>query len=610
MSVLVARVGGLLSIISLSVALGVVTSAGRVVEAQPRATATIDDFFRDFTTDWIRHDPELARRTRLLSGPVEDELERHLTPRTRAWREERIDRAQRGLASLAKFDKEALTASQRLSADMLRWELETIVNERPFFDYSFPLAQVAPSGVAIGSNVSLVDTLVVSHSVHTLRDAENYVAALGEVGMRLREARDVAKRNAAAGISPPGFILDATITQMRRFTTTPAAQNPFVESFDQKMTAANVNVADRAKLRSEAERIVASDVYPAWNEAITLLESQRGRATADAGLSRLPKGAEAYRYFLRLYTTTGMTPEQVHEVGLRQVEIIDAQMDEVLRRLGFTDGSIKERIERLRGQRAYPNPTSEESRAAIMRDIDAILRDAQERSKSLFLRTPRSPVRAEPYPDFQEANAAAGYIQPTADGSRPGVFRYPRRVERMTKFDLKTSVYHETVPGHHLQIALQLENSELPAFRQQSVFMNLSAFAEGWGLYAEKLAADSGWYKDELESLVGQLYWEEFRARRLVVDTGLHAMGWTREQAIDYGIEPAEVERYVVYPGQACSYMIGELKLLGLRENVRLALGERFSLPRFHDFVLSTGMLPLELLDRETDAFIVREKGD
>ena len=405
-----------------------------------------------------------------------------------------------------------------------------------------------------------MDTLIVQHSVHTLRDAENYVAALGEVGMRLREARDVAKRIAMAGIYPPKFILEATITQMRRFTATSPAQNPFVASFDQKMIAADLSAADRERLHGEAERIVASDVYPAWNDAITLLVSQVSRATADAGLSRLPKGAEAYRYFLRFYTTTGMTPEQVHEIGLRQVETIDAQMDEVLRRLGFTEGSLKERTERLRSQRAYANPTSEESRAAIMRDIEAILRDAQERSMSLFIRTPRSPVIAEPYPDFQEANAAAGYIQPAADGSRPGTFRYPRRVEKMNRFDLKTTVYHETVPGHHLQIGLQVENGELPAFRQQLVFMTLSAFAEGWGLYAEKLAADSGWYKDDLESLVGQLYDEEFGARRLVVDTGLHAMGWTRQQAIDYGIEPAEVERYAVYPGQACSYMVGELE--------------------------------------------------
>ena len=590
----------------LAVPLGVATLAVNLACAQGTTTATIDDFFRDFTTEWIRHDPELARGTRLLSGPIEDELERHLTPRTRAWREERIERAARGLANLAKFQNAALTSSQRSSAEMLRWELQAIVDSRPFLDYSFPLSQYAQG--AIGANVSLVDALVVRHSVRTLRDAENYAAALGEVGTRLREARDGAKRIAAAGIVPPRFILEATITQMRRFIAMPAAQNPLVASFDQKMIAANLGAADRARLRDEAERIVTSDVYPAWEEGIALLESQLDRSTADAGLSRLPNGSDAYRYFLRLFTTTDMTAQQVHELGLRQVEVIDAQMDQVLRRLGYTEGSLEGRVARLRNTRAYADPASEESRGAIMRDIDAILQDAQARSASLFLRTPRSPVIAQPYPDFQEANAAAGYLAPATDGSRPGTFRYPRRVERMTKFDLKTLVYHETVPGHHFQIALQMENGALPVFRQQFVLMNLSAFAEGWGLYAENLAAESGWYKDDLEGLVGQLYDEEFRARRLVVDTGLHAMGWTRQQAIDYGIEPAEVERYVVVPGQACSYMIGQLKLLELREKARRALGARFSLPRFHDFVLSTGAMPLELLERETDAFIAREK--
>jgi uncharacterized protein (DUF885 family) len=599
-----ASVPRVLSFVLLTASLIVAASTVNVALAQASAPATIDDFFRDFTTDWLRQDPELARSTRLLSGPVEDELERHLTPRTRAWREKRIDRAERGLAILAKFDASGLTAAQRLSADMLRWELQTIIGGRAFLNYSFPLAQFSPA-----ANVTIVDALVVQHSVRSLRDAENYVVALGEVGIRLNEARDSAKDLAAAKILPPKFILEATITQMQRFTATAPAQNPFVTSLDQKMLVANLASSDRDRLHNEAERIVANNVYPAWKEAIALLQSQLVQATDAAGLARLPNGGRAYSYFLHFFTTTAMTPEEIHAVGLRQVETIDAQMDAVLRRLGFTDGSLKERIERLRSQRAYPNPTSEESRAAIMRDIDAILRDAQERSKALFLRTPRSPVKAEPFPDFQEANAAAGYLPPAADGSRPGTFRYPRRVERMTKFDLKTLVYHETVPGHHFQIGLQIENGELPHFRQQSVFMNLSVFAEGWGLYAEKLAAESGWYSDDLEGLVGQLYDEEFRARRLVVDTGLHAMGWTRQQAIDYGIEPAEVERYVVLPGQACSYMIGQLKLLELRERARAALGERFSLPRFHDFVLSTGMVPLELLDRETDAFIVREKG-
>src|SRR5262249_15892492 len=196
------------------------------------------------------------------------------------------------------------------------------------------------------------------------------------------------------------------------------------------------------------------------------------------------------------------------------------------------------------------------------------------------------------------------YSAPSPDGSRPGTFQYPLRPSQMTKFGLRSVVYHETVPGHHFQIALQVENTTLPRFRQLGTFGGNGAFGEGWGLYAEHLAAESGWYGGDPEGLLGQLNWELFRARRLVVDTGLHAEHWTRQQAIDYGIEPSEVDRYVVWPGQACSYMIGELKLIELREKARQALGDKFSLREFHNVILRTGNVPFEVLGHEIDSYI------
>jgi len=492
-----------------------------------------------------------------------------------------------------------MTDAQRVSADLMEWQLDTIASGEAFDDLTFPLEQFG------GANVGLVNQLVVVHAIRNERDAENYLAALDQVGTRMREVTAEAGNLAAKGILPPRFILRATIDQMQRFVATPAAQNPFMTTLAQKM-AMVVPEMKREPLRAQAERIVDQEVYPAWRQAIALLQSQMARATDDAGLWRLPNGDAAYAYFLKLYTTTNMTPDQIHELGLRQVDAIQSQMDQLLRRLGRTQGPVKERIEQLRRERAYPNPASAESRAQIMRDIEDILRDAQRRAALLFDRTPNAAVVAQPYPDFQEVNAQASYSSPPADGSRPGIFQFPRRVEHMTKFDLKTTVYHETIPGHHFQIALQLENKDLPAFRQQLTFGGLSAPIEGWGLYAEHLAAESGWYDNDLEGLLGQLFWEEFRARRLVVDSGLHAKHWTRQQAIDYGIEAAEAERYVVLPGQASSYMIGELKILEQREKARRALGDRFSLQRFHSMVLSTGAVPLEILERQTDAFIAR----
>jgi uncharacterized protein (DUF885 family) len=277
-------------------------------------------------------------------------------------------------------------------------------------------------------------------------------------------------------------------------------------------------------------------------------------------------------------------------------------MDTILRKLGRTQGSVKDRVEKLKADLGYPQ--TEQGRDMIMADVRQILRDAQRRSDSLFDKVPKSPVVAQPFPRFREANAAANYNSPAPDGSRPGTFQIPLRPERMTKFGLRSLVYHETVPGHHFQIALQVENKDLPRFRQIGAFGGISALTEGWGLYAERLAAESGWYDGDPEGLLGQLDSALFRARRLVVDTGLHAKHWTRQQGIDYGIETSEVERYVVYPGQACSYMIGQLKIVELREKARKALGNKFSLRAFHDVVFNTGTVPLDLLEQQVNDYI------
>jgi uncharacterized protein (DUF885 family) len=443
----------------------------------------------------------------------------------------------------------------------------------------------------------------------TAKDAENYVAALGQVSTRLEEAMAESRRLAAKRILPPKFILQATTKQMRGFTDLAPAQNPLVMVLAQKMQAIKeMPNAKREQLRTQAERVVTTQVYPAYKKATALLESQLPRSTDDAGLWRLKGGHEAYAYFLRRFTTTNMTPDQIHALGLHQVETIERRMDEILRRLGRTQGSVKERIEKLRADLTYPNPASEESRAQIMRDIEGILRDAQQRAALLFDKRPKASVIAQPVPTFQEVNDAARFIPESPDGSRPGIFLYPRRLDRMTKFGLRSVTYHEAVPGHFFQSGLQIENQELPRFRQAFALGILSAYAEGWGLYAERLAAESGWYDGEPEGLLGELNDELFRARRLVVDTGLHAKHWTREEAIDYGIAPSEVERYVVSPGQACSYMIGELKIIELREKARKVLGDQFSLKEFHNVVLEIGMVPLDILERQVEAYI-RIKG-
>jgi uncharacterized protein (DUF885 family) len=582
--------------ISLPRAALVLLFAAGALPAQP---VSIDDFFRDFTAEWVRHDPERATATRYFSGEEQDRLERQLTPRTPAWRREHVELARRGIAGLRKFDLSKMTELQRVSADLMEWQLQSVVDMEPFLDYVFPLEQFQ------GANVNVPNTLIVVHPLVTAHDAENYVAALGQVAARLEEAMADSRRLAAKQILPPRFILQATVKQMQGFIDGRPEQNPFVTTLYQKMQAIrSMPEKQREQLGTQAGAIVASQIYPAYRKAIALLESQVPRSTDDAGLWRLKGGAEAYANALHRFTTTDMTPAQIHELGLRQVETIERQMDEILRRGGRTEGTVKERVAKLQEELRYPNPSSTESREQIMRDIDGILSDAQRRAAVLFDMKPKASVIAQPYPTFQEANNAARSIPPSPDGSRPGIYLYPRRIEWMTKFGLRSVTYHEAVPGHFYQVGLQAENRDLPRFRQINAFGFISAYGEGWGLYAERLAAESGWYQDDPEGLLGALNAELFRARRLVVDTGIHAMHWTRQQAIDYGIETSEVERYVVFPGQACSYMIGELKILGLREKARKALGDRFSIREFHNVVLGTGTVPLEILERQVDGYI------
>ena len=577
----------------LSIALFVFAVA--TLAAQP---ATIGDFFDRFTADWVRQSPDQAIGSRYFTGAEQQALERQLTPLTEAWARSRRELAKRGLAELARFDVSRLNKTDRLSAELMRWQLEIVVEGERYADYAFPFEQFG------GVNVNLVNAFTVVHPLLTDADAENYLARLQQVPTRIDEAIAESRRIAAKGLIPPRFILNLTITQMKDFIGSPAARNPLVTTMGTKLALVKTIPDERREaLRARTERIVADQVYPAWQRAITMLEPLVSRVNDDAGLWRFGEGgAAAYAYDLRRYTTTDLSPDQIHELGLKQVARIEGEMDRILRQLGRTQGSVKDRIAQLKKDQSYP--LTEQGRTQIMAEVERILRDAERRAATLFDHRPAAPVIAQPFPRFREDNAAANYTSPAPDGTRPGIFQIPLRAERMTKFGLRTLVYHETIPGHHFQIALEMENTDEPRFRRIRAFGGIPAVTEGWGLYAERLAAESGWYDGDLEGRLGQLDAELFRARRLVVDTGIHAKHWTRQQAIDYGIEASEVERYVVYPGQACAYMLGQLKWIELRDKARAALGARFSFKEYHNAVLSIGTLPLPLLDREVTAYI------
>jgi uncharacterized protein (DUF885 family) len=560
---------------------------------------SIDDFFTEFSAAWVRTNPNTAVATRWFGGDEQAHLERQLTPLTRVWQEARYRLAERGLRELRTFDRSRMNEQQRTAAELLDWILDATLQGEPFDQYVFPLEQMQ------GANVTLPNALTVVHPLRTVADGQNYVARLGQVAARMDEAVAESRRQAADGVLPPGFILRATIAQMRQFVTPPPEGNPFVTALLDRLQGVSAIPPDRRRmLAAEAARIVESQVYPAWHRAIAALEEQATVATEHAGLWRLPRGAAAYAYFLRRYTTTDLTADQIHEIGLREVARLEREMDVLLRKIGRSDGTIVERVAQLRRDLRYP--AGEASRTTIMADVERMMRDAERRAAEQFALRPRAAVTAQPYPRFREANAAASYSAPPLDGSRSGVFQIPLRPERMTTFALRSLVHHETVPGHHFQIAIDLEDEAQPRWRRVRLFGGIPASTEGWALYAERIAVEAGWYEGDVEGLIGALDSELFRARRLVVDTGLHAKRWTREQAIAYGIEASEVERYVVYPGQATSYMVGQLRLLELRDKARAALGDRFSIRDFHTAVLRAGVLPLHMLERQVDAYITR----
>jgi uncharacterized protein (DUF885 family) len=571
------------------------------VQSPARDAQSVSTFFTEFTDRWMRRNPNAATASRYFDGELQNTLDRQITPQTDAHERETVALAREGLARLATFNRATMSDTERVSAELMRWQLQSIIDGERYSDTQYPLNQFG------GANVGLPNLMTVIHPVRSAQDADNYLARLELFDERMGEAVVESRAQAAKGILPPRFILQTTIDQMRKLIAPAPAKNPLVTTLAEKLgEVTDVDATAREKRIADAARIVEQGVYPAWRAAIAELESQLPKSTDDAGLWRFANGDEIYAHRLRQFTSTDLTADQIHELGLREVARIEGEMDAILRKLGRTEGTVQQRIEKLEQDLAYPD--NDAGRKQIMADIDTMIRDAERRADALFDIRPKTPVIAKPYPEYRWASAAASYTAPPLDGSRPGVYQMPLRKDRLTNFGLRTLVYHETVPGHHFQGALAVENEALPKFRQIRALGGISAFSEGWALYAERLAAENGWYEGDLEGRLGQLDAELFRARRLVVDTGLHAKRWTRQQAIDYGIPPSEVDRYVVMPGQATSYKIGQLEIIRLRDKARAALGGRFNPREFHNLLLLTGTVPLMLLEREVDAWIEKQR--
>ncbi len=549
---------------------------------------SIDQFFENITAEWMRAQPEFATSARFFPPAEQDVLDAKLSPPSVERAHARIARARDGLKALAKFDRRTLTPSQRLSAEFLQYMLDDIVAEDPYLGLDFPINQFR------GTQTSVTSLLTDTHPIRHRRDADNWLARLEAFGPLLdQESKTMADR-ARQGVRPPSFILSETVAQMQRFIAPPPEKNIIATSFAAKLQKANIEGAPQ--LNAAALKLLTGSLYPSYRRALDSLATIGAKATPEAGLRRLPKGLDAYAFYLRRYTTTNLTADQIHQKGLDEVKRIESEMEALLKPLGYTTGTIAERYSKLSADHVYPN--TPHVRDQILADYQRMIDDANQRSAADFLHRPQAKCIVQRIPEYQESNAAANYQTPPRDGTRPGIFRVPLPGPTFSKVRMRSLTYHEAIPGHHFQLALQVENSTLPRFRQSNPFGGLSAFTEGWGLYAERLASDLGWYRGDPVGDLGRLDSELFRARRLVADTGLHTKGWTREQAIAYGIPKSEVDRYVVMPGQACSYKIGQLKILELRDRAKARLGPRFSLKGFHDVVLSNGSIPLAILER------------
>ncbi|HVK80623.1 MAG TPA: DUF885 family protein, partial [Verrucomicrobiae bacterium] len=464
-----------------------------------------------------------------------------------------------------------------------------------------------------GSYSDIPDFLDNQHPLRTRDEADGFMARLDAYVGVLNEETAIISEDAASGVIPPDFAIDRALTQMDAFTADAPAQNLLVQTLVRRLPqTADLTDAQRADYIGRAEAAVRDAVYPAFERQKAALREVRRNAVHDAGIWRLPQGAEMYAAALQSRTTTTMSPDEIHNIGLELIAQFHGEMDQILRAQGLTRGSVAARVRELsrRPDQLYPN--TDAGRAQILADLNTQTRAIEAMMPRAFNTLAQAQLEIRRVPVATEAGAPGGYYQRAAlDGSRPGAyFINLRDTSEWPKFTLPTLNYHEGVPGHHWQISIQQESGAIPFIR--SAMLGFSAFSEGWGLYAEQLADELGAYATDPLGRLGYLQSATFRASRLVVDTGMHHKRWTREQAIASMVEATgdqessvttEIERYAVWPGQACSYMVGRQAINRMRDNARTTLGARFDLKSFHDTMLANGAVPLSVLERIMNAW-------
>ncbi|OYU16507.1 MAG: DUF885 domain-containing protein [Alphaproteobacteria bacterium PA4] len=521
---------------------------------------------------------------------------------------------QKALAEMrARFATATLSPESRLSYRLFEKQMERRARGFQYRRNGYVFDQMN------GAQSSYPAFLINIHRVTSKADAEAYVKRLERLGAALDQDIAESEARAAAGVLPPKWVFPYVISDARNtlkgkpFDAGPD-DSPLLADLKAKVGKLDLAAAEKTALVAAAEAALLTSVKPAYERLITAMTAQERRAGTVDGVWRFKDGAAYYAANLAAYTTTNLSADQIHDLGLAQVARIQGEMLEIARKVGFK-GDLKAFLARMRDDKSFVLPDGDTGKAEYLRRANAYLDELRPKLPQYFANLPKAPVVVKAVEPFREQSAGKAFYQsPAEDGSRPGtVYVNLYRMVDMPTIEIEPLIYHEGLPGHHLERANSTELKNVPAFRK---FGGFTAYSEGWGLYTEKLAKEMGQYSDPYNDF-GRLQLELHRAIRLVVDTGIHAKRWSVEQAIRYDIDNSAepvggirkaMERYAVYPGQATAYMVGRLKILELRERARTALGDRFDIRDFHAVVLKTGAVPLDILEENVDAWIAGVK--
>ncbi len=518
------------------------------------------------------------------------------------------------LARLREIDAEGLDKSEALSLTLYSQRLENGLADTQWRYHGYPVNQM------FGVHSSIPSFLINQHLIANKAEAEAYIARVRAVPEVLSHVIEDLNIRADQGIIAPKFVFPHSIRDSQNIIAgigddAGAEQNPLLEDFKAKLDKLELDDSLRADLLAQLNQALAEQFAPAYRELIVTLQALGERSEGNFGVWSLPNGAAYYANALKRITTTDMTPDQIHQLGLDEVARIQDEMRGIMLQVGF-EGDLQAFFEFMRSDPQFYLPDTDEGRQAYLDEAARVIDEMEGRLDELFYSKPKARVMIKAVEAFREKSAGRAFYQrPAEDGSRPGTY-YANlyRMQDMPTYDLEALAYHEGIPGHHMQGTISQEQQGLPMFRRHGGY---TAYSEGWGLYSEYIPKEMGLYSNPYSDF-GRLSMEIWRACRLVVDTGLHHKRWTREEAIDYltantsssvVANTKAIERYMIMPGQATAYKVGMLKILELREKARTALGDQFDIRGYHELVLSNGAVPLNVLETLVDDWVAETQG-